>query len=74
LPQRWIAERLNLKLAGNVSQEVRRVDQIDEKELPIGIRKWKKKCQDFLPDPGGAPRQQALDILKQKQIELETRQ
>jgi hypothetical protein len=39
----WIAERLNLRNAGNVSQRVRMFDQMDGSTLDLSVRKWRKK-------------------------------
>lgn len=40
--QKWIAENVNLKSAANASQQIRRFEKANEKELPPRIRKWKK--------------------------------
>ena len=40
LPQRWIAERLELRSAANVSDRVRRFDRKDAKQQAVKIRKW----------------------------------
>lgn len=39
---RWIAETLNLKSPANSSQQIRRFAKVEEKELPVAVRKWKK--------------------------------
>ncbi|MEX2577841.1 MAG: transposase [Verrucomicrobiales bacterium] len=41
LRQAWIAERLSMRSAGNVSQQVRMFAIRPEKDLPKEIRKWK---------------------------------
>ncbi|HUF62042.1 MAG TPA: hypothetical protein VMN36_08200 [Verrucomicrobiales bacterium] len=44
VPQEWIAERLNLKSAANASQQVRRFDQLPDRELvkqPEHLTPWK---------------------------------
>ena len=41
LRQSWIAERLSMRSAGNVSEQVRRFALRPEKELPKEIRLWK---------------------------------
>jgi putative transposase len=41
LKQAWIAERLSLRSAGNVSERVRKSAMRPEKELPHAIRRWK---------------------------------
>ncbi len=38
--QAWIAERLNLRSAPNVCQQVRRFQKLKPKELPREIREW----------------------------------
>ena len=42
LPQRWIAERLSLRSAANVSDRVRRFDRKDAKKQTAEIRKWRR--------------------------------
>jgi putative transposase len=41
LRQSWIAERLSMRSAGNVSEQMRRFALRPEKELPKEIRQWK---------------------------------
>jgi hypothetical protein len=43
MPQKWIASRLALRSASNVSQRVRGFDQAPQRDLPRPIRAWKKK-------------------------------
>tara|TARA_R110000850_G_scaffold16224_3_gene50848 strand:+ start:74 stop:1132 length:1059 start_codon:yes stop_codon:yes gene_type:complete len=43
VPNQWIAERMNLGSPANVSQAVRRFEQVDESELAKVAREWKKK-------------------------------
>jgi putative transposase len=38
--QTWIAQKLNMKSAANVSQQVRRFSKIPQKHLPAPIREW----------------------------------
>ncbi len=38
--QTWIAQRLNMKSAANVSQQVRRFSKVPKKQLPASIRSW----------------------------------
>jgi len=45
LRQSWVAERLSLRSAGNVSEQVRRFAIKPETDLPKEIRKWKKMNQ-----------------------------
>lgn len=42
LPQGWIAGKLNLQSAANVSQTVRRFAGIPDGDLPREVRRWKK--------------------------------
>ena len=41
--QDWIAERLGMKSRQNVSQQVRRFDQMPPRNLPKALRQWKRK-------------------------------
>lgn len=43
--QSWIAERLSMRSAGNVSEQVRMFAKRPEKDLSKEIRKWKTKNQ-----------------------------
>ena len=42
MPQRWIAQRLHLKSAGNVSERVRRFDCLQDSDLSKDLQKWRK--------------------------------
>jgi putative transposase len=42
LPQRWIANRLNLRSAANVSDRVRKFDKTDPKAQTSEVLKWRK--------------------------------
>jgi REP element-mobilizing transposase RayT len=41
VPQHWVAQRLHLKSAGNVSERVRRFEQLKASELPLELRRWR---------------------------------
>lgn len=41
VPHGWIAEKLNLKSAANVSQQIRRFHQVPAKNLPMEVRAWR---------------------------------
>ena len=41
VPCRWIAERLSLGSAGNVSERVRRFERIESGDLDVRLKKWK---------------------------------
>ncbi len=43
--QKWIAQRLNMKSAANVSQQVPRFSMLPEKHLPAPIRTWIKSVK-----------------------------
>ncbi len=43
--QKWIAQKLNMKSAANVSQQVRRFSELPEKHLPAAIRTWMKNVK-----------------------------
>jgi len=45
LRQDWIAERLSMRSAGNVSEQVRKFAMRPEKDLAKEIRKWKTMNQ-----------------------------
>ena len=47
----WIAERLNLKSAANVSQRVKKFEQEKAGRLGELERKWRSKIQDLSHDP-----------------------
>jgi putative transposase len=44
--QKWIAERLGMKSAANVSQQVRRFDGLNDRELPKEIKRWKRNVRN----------------------------
>lgn len=46
MPQRWIAEQLNLKSPANVSQQVRRLEGLSEKELEEEVVSWMLRFVD----------------------------
>ena len=48
MAQGWIAERLGMKSAANVSQQIRRFEGRKERELPEEIRKWKALQSRFV--------------------------
>ena len=48
MPQRWIAERTGLSTSANVSQQVRRYDQVPAGKLPAKERKWKEMFLRFV--------------------------
>jgi hypothetical protein len=41
MPRLWIAKRLSLRTAGNVSGRVRRFESIGSGELEVSLQKWK---------------------------------
>jgi len=43
MPQGWIAERLGLRSAANVSQCLRRFEALEDRALPKEIKKWKRE-------------------------------
>ena len=43
MPQGWIAERLGLRSAANVSQWLRRFEALEDRALPKEIKKWKRE-------------------------------
>ena len=46
--QSWIAEQTNLRTAANVSQRVRRFDEVPQQNLTRPVRKWKKEMSKFV--------------------------
>lgn len=40
VPHRWIASRLRMRSAANVSQTVRNFEQVEEKQLSKEVREW----------------------------------
>jgi len=47
MPQGWIAERLGLRSAANVSQWLRRFEALEDRALPKEIKKWKREMSRF---------------------------
>ena len=47
IPQKWIAERLTLRIAANVSQRVRLFDRSVDKELAKDLLAWKSRQAEF---------------------------
>jgi putative transposase len=45
--QSWIADKLSLKTATNVSQVIRRFSQVADKDLPLNVKKWKQMSKVF---------------------------
>lgn len=48
MSQSWIAEQTGLRTAANVSQRVRRFEEIPERELAKEVRNWKRKMSEFV--------------------------
>ena len=45
--QSWIAKRLNLRSATNVSQRLRRFERLEPRKIARPVREWKKKMSEF---------------------------
>ena len=41
--QKWIAEKLSMKSAPNVSQQIKRFESRSERDLPKAVAGWRKK-------------------------------
>ena len=52
--QRWIANRLTMRSAANVSQQIRRFEAKLESQSDPQTRSWLKTCQKLLTDLNGA--------------------
>jgi hypothetical protein len=52
VPQSWLAARLTMGSAANVSQQLRRSDlKAQISELPRPLRKWLLSVNKMMPDP-----------------------
>ncbi len=57
-PQAWIAERLGLRSAANVSQQRRKFDTAPDVDLAPDLRRWRRSWRKLgFFDPNSAPGQ-----------------